>query len=479
MTRSHTPRAAGGARNSDKDYSRCEARSDAATLESADTLDDDLAADDGATPAAAASTAERGEPGEAPGAAPRSVTVPPELAGERLDKVLAKLFPEFSRSRLQSWIEAQRVHVDGKPAKVRQPVPLDAKIELVPDLLPEQLAFTPEPVPLDVVYEDETIVVINKPAGLVVHPAAGNWSGTVLNGLLHRYGEAAAGLPRAGIVHRLDKETSGLMVVARTLAAQTDLVRQLQARTVRRRYLALVWGGMPEAGTIDAPIGRDPRERTRMAVVTGASGKPARTHFRRVATVVWERQPVTAIHCDLETGRTHQIRVHCAHTGHPLLGDPVYGRARGKRSVTPLPGGFARQALHAWRLGLVHPQTRRTMQWRADVPDDLAALCAALGFDQEEADDFDEAAYLDDDAYDPMLEDDADTDALEGEGEIKDATGDETGDETEDGFDGEDDGADAHSAGDEDSRERAIDPQRATPQEDRTERPNKNKDPRR
>ena len=329
--------------------------------------------------------------------APRIVEVPLSLAGERLDKALAQLFPEFSRSRLQSWIEAQRVLVDGAPAKIRQPVPLGAKIELVPDLLPEQLAFTPEPVPLDVIYEDDALVVINKPAGLVVHPAAGNWSGTILNGLLHRYGDAAAGLPRAGIVHRLDKETSGLMVVARTLAAQTDLVRQLQARTVKRRYFALVWGTMPEEGTIDAPIGRDPRERTRMAVVTGHRASP-RARISARLTCLWQRQPVSAIQCDLETGRTHQIRVHCAHAGHPLLGDPVYGRARGKRSVTPLPDGFARQALHAWRLGLVHPVTGKAMQWRCPLPDDMNTLVAALGFGQgdEEFDD-DDGVYDDDD----------------------------------------------------------------------------------
>jgi 23S rRNA pseudouridine1911/1915/1917 synthase len=157
---------------------------------------------------------------------------------------------------------------------------------------------------------------------------------------------------------------------------------------------------MPEDGTIDAPIGRDPRERTRMAVVTGASGKPARTHFRRVESAVWERQPVTAISCDLETGRTHQIRVHCAHIGHPLLGDPVYGRARGKRSVTPLPDGFARQALHAWRLGLVHPKTGRAMQWRADVPEDMAALSVALGLGRDDEGAFDDEYYAGDDEYD-------------------------------------------------------------------------------
>ncbi|WP_321965109.1 RluA family pseudouridine synthase [Paraburkholderia sp. J7] len=389
MTRTVIPGAgAPGAQNSISDYSLGDAPDDAAASEA---YNDELAGED----AGRAPRARRDE-------APRSIQVPDELAGERLDKVLAKVFPEFSRSRLQGWIEEQRVRVDGKPAKVRQPVPLGATIELVPDLLPEQLAFTPEPVPLDIVYEDDAIVVINKPAGLVVHPAAGNWSGTLLNGLLHRYGEAAAGLPRAGIVHRLDKETSGLMVVARTLQAQTDLVRQLQARTVKRRYLALVWGNMADEGTIDAPIGRDPRERTRMAVMKGASGKPARTHFRRIDKTLWHNQPISAIHCDLETGRTHQIRVHCAHIGHPLLGDPVYGHARGKRSVAALPDGFARQALHAWRLGLVHPVTGRAMQWRAEVPDDLDALIEALGFGGK--DDEDEVGF-DEDMFDSAYTD--------------------------------------------------------------------------
>ncbi|MBJ9623543.1 RluA family pseudouridine synthase [Burkholderia multivorans] len=383
MTRSSSQNARSGTSNRE-DYSPSDRPADAAL---GDSLDDDLIGDALQPPVA---------PSGGSDDAPRVVEVPASLAGERLDKALAQLFPEFSRSRLQSWIDAQRVRVDGAPAKIRQPVPLGATIELVPDLLPEQLAFTPEPVPLDIVYEDDALVVINKPAGLVVHPAAGNWSGTILNGLLHRYGDAAAGLPRAGIVHRLDKETSGLMVVARTLAAQTDLVRQLQARTVKRRYFALVWGAMPDEGTIDAPIGRDPRERTRMAVVTGASGKPARTHFRTVDTCLWQRQPVSAIQCDLETGRTHQIRVHCSHVGHPLLGDPVYGRARGKRSVAPLPGGFARQALHAWRLGLVHPVTGNAMQWRCPLPDDMTALVEALGFGQND-EEFDDDGIDDDD----------------------------------------------------------------------------------
>jgi 23S rRNA pseudouridine1911/1915/1917 synthase len=330
---------------------------------------------------------------------PRTIRVPDEYAGERLDKVMARLFPEFSRSRLQTWIDAQRVVVDGAPAKIRQPVPLGATITLIPDLLPEQLAFTPEPVPLEIVYEDDALVVINKPAGMVVHPAAGNWSGTLLNGLLYRYGDAAAGLPRAGIVHRLDKETSGLMVVARTLEAQTVLTRQLQARTVKRRYVALVWGTMPDEGTIDAPIGRDPRDRTRMAVVESASGKYARTHYRTIDRAMWNQQPVSAVHCDLDTGRTHQIRVHCAHIRHPLLGDPIYGHARGKRSVQPLPDGFNRQALHAWRLGLIHPATGREISWRADVPEDIEALAAELGLGRDEATDLDpeDADFIDED----------------------------------------------------------------------------------
>ncbi len=277
MTRSNTPGAATGAGNSNKDYSLSADPSDALGV---DSLDDDLGSD-----ALASAGLQSRVPTVASPVAdetPRSVVVPDELAGERLDKVhRATCFPSFHATDCRAGSSAERVRMDGKPAKIRQPVPLGATIELVPDLLPEQLAFTPEPVPLEIVYEDDTLVVINKPAGMVVHPAAGNWSGTVLNGLLYRYGDAAAGLPRAGIVHRLDKETSGLMVVARTLEAQTDLVRQLQARTVKRRYLALVWGNMPEEGTIDAPIGRDPRERTRMAVVTSASGKAARTHFRR------------------------------------------------------------------------------------------------------------------------------------------------------------------------------------------------------
>lgn len=405
MTRSSTSRT----KDRNKDYSPSSTADDARPDDSAPAHEPAALLDPGVVDPVPTMLAERRADAETP----RIARVPDEYAGDRLDKVLAKMFPEFSRSRLQAWIDAQRVQIDGTPAKIRQPVPLGATITLVPDLLPEQLAFTPEPVPLEIVYEDDALVVINKPAGMVVHPAAGNWSGTLLNGLLYRYGEAAAGLPRAGIVHRLDKETSGLMVVARTLEAQTLLTRQLQARTVKRRYVALVWGTMPDEGTIDAPIGRDPRDRTRMAVVESASGKPARTHYRTFDRALWNGQPVSAIHCDLETGRTHQIRVHCAHTRHPLLGDPVYGHARGKRSVTPLPNGFQRQALHAWRLGLIHPVSGKDVHWRADVPEDIATLAAELGLGREEEldhddddDDFIEAYEVEE--GDEGYEDDAD-----------------------------------------------------------------------
>ncbi|WP_420715636.1 RluA family pseudouridine synthase [Cupriavidus sp. D39] len=306
--------------------------------------------------------------------------------GERLDKLLARHLSGFSRSRLQQWIENGAVLVDGEVRRSKSSVQMGERVVVRPQAAAESRAFVAEDVPLNIVYEDATLLVIDKPAGLVVHPAAGNWGGTVLNGLLHRYPEAAS-LPRAGIVHRLDKETSGLMVVARTLTAQTDLVRQLQARTVKRSYLALVWGETPESGTIDAPIGRDPRERIRMAIVLTNSGKPSRTHFRTLGTVPLGRGHVSMVMCQLETGRTHQIRVHFESIGHPMVGDPVYHRAatqRGQRPAikAPLPVPLARQALHAFRLGLVHPATGKTVSWEAQPPDDLQALIEALDFDR-------------------------------------------------------------------------------------------------
>ncbi|QWT49240.1 23S rRNA pseudouridine(1911/1915/1917) synthase RluD [Azospira inquinata] len=298
---------------------------------------------------------------------PRLLEVPLGEGGQRLDQVLARLVPEYSRNRLQSWIKAGQVRLDGQ--EVREPrYKLRGGEALVVEEGPDerQTALQPEPIPLDVVYEDQTLMVINKPAGLVVHPGSGNWSGTLLNALLY-HDPRLANVPRAGIVHRLDKDTSGLLVVAKTLAAQTDLVRQLQARTVKREYLALAQGVLDRGGVVDAPIGRHPTQRTRMAVV--ANGRPARTHFRIV-----ERFPrCTLVECSLETGRTHQIRVHLASLGHPLVGDPVY--ARGRNGGAP---AFPRQALHARRLGLIHPDTRAPMVWKVPLPEDMAELLAGL-----------------------------------------------------------------------------------------------------
>jgi 23S rRNA pseudouridine1911/1915/1917 synthase len=288
-----------------------------------------------------------------------------------LDKVLSGLVPQYSRSRLQQWIESGHVTVDGAIARVRMTVYGDETVVVLPQAAPDEQAFKPEPMALSIVYEDDSILVIDKPAGLVVHPAAGNWSGTLLNGLLH-YIPAIVGVPRAGIVHRLDKDTSGLMVVAKTLEAQTDLVRQLQARTVKREYLALVWGLPHINGKVDAAMGRHPKDRIKMAVLDSMSAKPALTHYQRVATGLLEGRPVSLMRCQLETGRTHQIRVHMQSIGFPLVGDSLYGKAH-------LASAFARQALHAYRLGLIHPVSGKACEWHASLPPDFAELIARVG----------------------------------------------------------------------------------------------------
>ena len=298
--------------------------------------------------------------------APLNLTVPDSVLGGRLDVVLAGLLPQYSRSRLQQWIRDGQVTVDDKLVQEPKAKLMGGETLRVSTAeTPEESAFSPEDVALDVVYEDDAIAIINKPAGLVVHPGAGNWSGTLLNGLLHRYPDAAQ-LPRAGIVHRLDKDTTGLMVVARSLVAQTDLVRQLQARTVKRQYVAVVVGRPKSSqGIVDAPIGRHPSQRTRMAVVKG--GKPAVTRYRIIKRFV----DTSYVGCQLETGRTHQIRVHMASIGHPLVGDELY---RGR-----IPGpDFPRQALHARRLGLIHPITHKAMEWHAAIPEDMEVLIARL-----------------------------------------------------------------------------------------------------
>ena len=303
-----------------------------------------------------------------------ALEIPWEASGERLDKVLAGALPDYSRNRLKTWVEAGAVTVDGKVTRARYLLRGGESVKVYPQEMPEQFAFEAEDIPLDVVHEDSSLIVINKPAGLVVHPAAGNWSGTLLNGLLFRYPELKH-LPRAGIVHRLDKETSGLMVVARTDIAQTALVRQLQERTVGRRYLAWVWGTPAAQGKIQAMVARDQRDRLKMAVHS-IQGKPAVTLYRRLANGHFAQVPVSLLECRLETGRTHQIRVHLESLGFPLLGDPVY-RKKAPNVAKDLP--LHRQALHAYALSLIHPESNQLVQWYRLPPDDLLALLLEVG----------------------------------------------------------------------------------------------------
>jgi len=289
--------------------------------------------------------------------------IPLDLAGQRLDLALARLLPEASRSRLARLIREGEVLVDGRPAAASLKVRSGERVEVALAERPAPAVHGPEDIPLAVVHEDEAVLVVDKPPGLVVHPGSGNPRGTLLNALLHHAPELRA-LPRAGIVHRLDKDTSGLLVVARNEAAQLSLVRQLQARTMGRTYLALVRGVVTAAGKVDQPIGRHPRARTRMAVVAG--GKPAVTHYR----VRRRFAAHTLLECRLETGRTHQIRVHLASIGHPIEGDPDYA-GRGK-------GAFHRQALHAWKLAFSHPRTGEPARFESAPPPDMRALLAGL-----------------------------------------------------------------------------------------------------
>ncbi|MCG7201282.1 23S rRNA pseudouridine(1911/1915/1917) synthase RluD [Marinobacter pelagius] len=301
--------------------------------------------------------------------------VPPDLSDRRLDQAAAALMPEHSRSRLQGWIKDGTLTVNGDARKPRDKVMLDDVIEL--DAEPEvQVSWEAEDIELDIVYEDEHLLVINKPAGLVVHPAAGHAAGTLVNAVLS-YAPEVENLPRAGIVHRLDKDTSGIMVVARSLIAHTSLVDQLQTRTMGREYDAVVVGTLTGGATVDAPIGRHPRERKKMAVV--ASGKPAVTHYRLVERFAAH----THIRCKLESGRTHQIRVHMAHVKHPLVGDQLYGgRMRLPKGSTEelreVLSGFNRQALHARQLTLEHPETGEILTWEVPLPEDMVHLIEAL-----------------------------------------------------------------------------------------------------
>jgi len=311
--------------------------------------------------------------------------IPRSRAGQRLDRALADLFPEYSRTRLQDWLKAGHLHVDGMSPAPRtrveggESVILDAGIARAVD---PTLDAGPEAIDFDIVHEDDAIIIVNKPAGLVVHPAAGHRGGTLQNGLLH-YDPSLGAVPRAGIVHRLDKDTTGLMVVARTLAAHNRLVMQLHDRAILREYHAIVVG-VPVAGdTIDAPIGRHPRDRQRQAVVR-QGGKSAVTHFR----VERKYRAHAHVRCRLESGRTHQIRVHMAHAGLPLVGDPMYG---GRQRLPKSPDArlqealraMRRQALHAARLELAHPENGDWVGWDAPLPDDFRAVLDALEADLE------------------------------------------------------------------------------------------------
>ena len=302
-------------------------------------------------------------------------TIPPELSDRRLDQAAAELMPEHSRSRLQSWIKSGALTVNGEARKPRDKVMLDDVLDL--DAEPEvQVTWEAEPITLDIVYEDEHLLVINKPAGLVVHPATGHADGTLVNALLN-YAPEVENLPRAGIVHRLDKDTSGIMVVARSLIAHTSLVNQLQERTMGREYEAVVVGSLTGGATVDAPIGRPPQDRKRMAVVS--SGKPAVTHYRLIERFAAH----THVRCKLESGRTHQIRVHMTHVRHPLVGDPVYGgRLRLPKGTTEelrdVLAAFHRQALHARQLTLEHPETGEILSWEVPLPEDMVHLIETL-----------------------------------------------------------------------------------------------------
>jgi 23S rRNA pseudouridine1911/1915/1917 synthase len=297
------------------------------------------------------------------------LTVPGEMAGLRLDQALARLLPQHSRSRISGWMRLGEVHVGGAVAKPKQKVWGGEHVRVGARPTPELLAHRAEPIALAIVYEDDALLVIDKPAGLVVHPGSGNWSGTLLNALLHRCPQLAE-VPRAGIVHRLDKDTSGLLMVAKTPTVQTELVRQIQRRSVARIYRAIVHGDVGEPGSVDAPIGRHRVHRTRMAVI--AAGRIARTHYSPLERFGC----ATLVECVLDTGRTHQIRVHLAAIDHPLLGDPVYGKRR--EAPAERAAALDRQALHAVRLELDHPVSGKRLRFRSPLPPDLEAALERL-----------------------------------------------------------------------------------------------------
>ncbi|MDA0237314.1 MAG: 23S rRNA pseudouridine(1911/1915/1917) synthase RluD [Proteobacteria bacterium] len=297
--------------------------------------------------------------------------IPESYMGKRLDQALATLFPQFSRNRLQHWLSSGNLLIDGEIVKAKTKVLGGELIFIIASDSVEDSAFEAEDVPIDIVYEDNDLIILNKTHNMVVHPGSGNWSGTLLNGILFRY-PYNKNIPRAGIVHRLDKDTTGLMVVAKSLEAQTSLVRQLQSKTVRREYFALVSGQTPSQGTIDEPIGRHPRNRKKMSII--ADGKDAVTHY----TTIDSGKGWSALSCLIETGRTHQIRVHLTSLGYPLIGDQTYTGKSKKYVLLTKELPFERQALHAKSLTLTHPNTDKIMSWEVNIPSDLQALLEAL-----------------------------------------------------------------------------------------------------
>ncbi len=309
--------------------------------------------------------------------------IPLTLSGYRLDKALAELFPDYSRARLQQWIREGQVLVNAVPLRAKDKVLGGEDIQIVAESS-EEVTWEAQDLPLNILYEDEDVLVINKPAGLVVHPGAGNAHNTLVNALLFHAPELSD-VPRAGIIHRLDKDTSGILVVARNLTAHTSLINQQQAREFKREYQAVIMGVLVSGGTVNAPIDRHPNLRTQMAVVEEGKGRPAITHYR----VMQRYRAHTLVRVKLETGRTHQIRVHMLYKRHPIVGDPVYG---GRFRIPPASSvefletlrTFGRQALHAEILGFVHPRTGEMMEWSAPPPEDMQNLLAALAQDVKE-----------------------------------------------------------------------------------------------
>ena len=304
--------------------------------------------------------------------------IPEEMSGKRLDQALAKLLPEHSRARLQGWIRDGYVLIDKKLMRPRDKIQGGEQVEIQAEI-EVQISASPENIPLQIVFEDEYLIIINKPAGLIVHPGAGNPQHTLMNALLH-HDQKFEQVPRAGIVHRLDKGTSGLLVIARTPQSHTSLVKQLQTRDMHREYVTIVSGTMTAGGTIDQPIGRHPKHRTRMAIVK--NGRTAITHYR----IIRKYRHHTQLQVNLETGRTHQIRVHMTWHHHPIIGDPVYGTkkqlVKGMDSnLANIVTAFPRQALHARAIQLLHPHSDELMTWEAPIPEDITALIDSLELD--------------------------------------------------------------------------------------------------